>query len=110
MNRLFVHESRNQSSLNRLLTKSPLDLGVLNKQRLTMLADVSGTRMKPTKTLKCQILFPGSQICLISGKLVLDLELLIRIVLYTSHPKMVATYRVILLNVLLCTEIASPAC
>lgn len=47
MNRLFVNESRNQSSLNRLLTQSPMKRSELNKKRLTMLADLPGTQMKP---------------------------------------------------------------
>jgi hypothetical protein len=46
INRLFVHESRNQSSLNRLLTQSPFSLALLNQQRLALLASLPGTRMK----------------------------------------------------------------
>lgn len=46
MNRLFVHESRNQSSLNRLLTESPFSLAALNESRLKLLASLPGTRMK----------------------------------------------------------------
>jgi len=46
INRLFVHESRNQSSLNRLLTQSPFSLDTLNQKRLTLLASVPGTQMK----------------------------------------------------------------
>jgi hypothetical protein len=46
INRLFVVESRNQSSLNRLLTKSPFTLGVLNRKRLNLLASLSGTQIK----------------------------------------------------------------
>jgi len=46
INRLFVNESRNQSSLNRLLTESPFSLKELNRQRLSLLASVSGTEMK----------------------------------------------------------------
>ena len=34
INRLFVFESRNQSSLNRLLTASPFSLEALNQARL----------------------------------------------------------------------------
>ncbi len=37
INRLFVVESRNQSSLNRLLTASPFALAGLNQARLTLL-------------------------------------------------------------------------
>jgi hypothetical protein len=46
INRLFVFESRNQSSLNRLLTTSPFSLEELNQARLGLLASVPGTRMK----------------------------------------------------------------
>ncbi len=46
INRLFVYESRNQSSLNRLLTKSPFSLDVLNQKRLNLLASLPGTEMK----------------------------------------------------------------
>ena len=47
MNRLFVNESRNQSSLNLLLTASPFSIETLNEARLNLLASLSGTRMKP---------------------------------------------------------------
>jgi hypothetical protein len=47
INRLFVHESRNQSSLNRLLTASPFELAELNRARLDLLNGLPGTRMKP---------------------------------------------------------------
>jgi hypothetical protein len=47
INRLFVHECRNQSSLNRLLTKSPFSLNTLNQKRLNLLNTLPGTRMKP---------------------------------------------------------------
>jgi len=47
INRLFVHESRNQSSLNRLLTQSPFELNTLNQARLDLLAALPGTQMKP---------------------------------------------------------------
>jgi hypothetical protein len=46
INRLFVTERRNQSSLNRLLTESPFSLGALNDARLRMLASQAGTQMK----------------------------------------------------------------
>ena len=46
INRLFVVESRNQSSLNRLLTESPFSLESLNQARLTMLASLPETQMK----------------------------------------------------------------
>ena len=47
INRLFVVESRNQSSLNRLLTKSPFSLEALNSARLNVLNSLPGTQMKP---------------------------------------------------------------
>jgi hypothetical protein len=47
INRLFIHESRNQSSLNRLLTESPFRLEALNQAWLDMLASCDGTQMKP---------------------------------------------------------------
>ena len=46
INRLFVIESRDQSSLNRLLTASPYSLESLNEARLTMLDSLPGTRLK----------------------------------------------------------------
>lgn len=51
INRLFVHECRNQSSLNRLLTQSPFELSRLNQARLDLLAGLEGTRMKPQGVL-----------------------------------------------------------
>jgi hypothetical protein len=51
INRLFVHESRNQSSLNRLLTASPVDRVKLDQARLAMLESVPGTRFKPKGVL-----------------------------------------------------------
>lgn len=51
INRLFVIESRNQSSLNRLLTESPFSLEALNQARLDVLASLPGTRMKPKGVL-----------------------------------------------------------
>lgn len=47
INRLFIHESRHQSSLNRLLTESPYALETLNQARLDVLASLPGTQMKP---------------------------------------------------------------
>jgi hypothetical protein len=47
INRLFVIESRNQSSLNRLLTESPFSEDALNQARLALLDDLPGTQMKP---------------------------------------------------------------
>ncbi len=46
INRLFVHERRNQSSLNRWLTESPFDHEALNQTRLRLLESLPGTRMK----------------------------------------------------------------
>jgi len=51
INRLFVIESRNQSSLNRLLTESPFSLEALNQARLNVPASLPGTRMKPKGVL-----------------------------------------------------------
>jgi hypothetical protein len=51
INRLFVHESRNQSSLNRLLTASPFSLAEVNQCRLNMLNSVPGTCLKPKGVL-----------------------------------------------------------
>ena len=51
INRLFVVESRNQSSLNRWLTQSPFRLEELNRARLEVLESLSGTRMKPKGVL-----------------------------------------------------------
>lgn len=51
MNRLFVVESRNQSSLNRLLTASPFSLDALNQARLEVLARYPATRIKPQGVL-----------------------------------------------------------
>ena len=47
INRLFVVESRNQSSLNRLLSNSPFSFDALNQARLELLAQLPGTQMKP---------------------------------------------------------------
>jgi hypothetical protein len=46
INRLFVFESRNQSSLNRLLTASPFSLEDLNEARLRLLGSLPGTQIK----------------------------------------------------------------
>lgn len=51
INRLFVFESRNQSSLNRLLTVSPFALVALNQARLAVLASVPATHRKPKGVL-----------------------------------------------------------
>ncbi len=47
INRIFVLDTRNQSSLNRLLTESPWEVSALNRARLEMLAHLPETRMKP---------------------------------------------------------------
>jgi len=51
INRIFVFESRHQSSLNRLLTASPFSEAALNRQRLALLASLEGTRLKPKGVL-----------------------------------------------------------
>jgi len=47
INRLFVIDVRNQSSLNRLLTESPFSIEALNQARLNCLSSLAGTQMKP---------------------------------------------------------------
>lgn len=47
INRLVLYESRNQSSLNRLLTESPFSIAVLNQARLAVMESLPETRMKP---------------------------------------------------------------
>lgn len=51
INRLFVIDSRNQSSLNRLLTESPFRLADLNQARLKVLDSNPQTRLKPKGVL-----------------------------------------------------------
>ncbi len=51
INRLMMVESRNQSSLNRLLTESPYEVEELNHARLQMLESVAGTKIKPKGVL-----------------------------------------------------------
>ena len=51
INRLFIHESRHQSSLNRLLTESPFSLTAVNERRLAVLDRVPDTRLKPKGVL-----------------------------------------------------------
>ena len=51
INRLWVHESRNQSSLNRLLTRSPFSRVALNQQRLEVLDRLPGTQLKANGVL-----------------------------------------------------------
>jgi len=51
INRLCVVESRNQSSLNRWLTKSSFSLEALNEARLAVLQSQPGTQVKPRGVL-----------------------------------------------------------
>lgn len=51
INRLFVTESRNQSSLNRLLTESPFSLTDLDTARLEVMDSLPGTQLKRTGVL-----------------------------------------------------------
>jgi hypothetical protein len=51
INRLFVMESRNQSSLNRLLTESPYSLEGIQDARQKVLESVPETRLKPKGVL-----------------------------------------------------------
>jgi hypothetical protein len=51
INRLFVIESRNQSSLNRLLTASPFSEAELERQRLALMNSLEGTQVKPKGVL-----------------------------------------------------------
>jgi hypothetical protein len=51
INRLFVHESRHQSSLNRLVAESPFSLAELNRCRLQVMDSIPGTKLKPKGVL-----------------------------------------------------------
>lgn len=51
INRICVFESRNQSSLNRLLTASPFSLSELDKARFAMMNSVEAMRLKPKGVL-----------------------------------------------------------
>jgi DDE superfamily endonuclease len=51
INRLFVLDTRHQSSLNRLLTESPFDIKALHQARLALLQSLPGTQMKPKGVL-----------------------------------------------------------
>jgi hypothetical protein len=51
INRLFIIESRNQSSLNRFITESPFTLEAVNRSRLKVLDSLPGTQMKPKGVL-----------------------------------------------------------
>ena len=51
INRLFVLDARNQSSLNRLLTESPFSVDALNQARLALLQSLPGTQMKAKDVL-----------------------------------------------------------
>lgn len=46
INRIFVVDVRNQSSLNRLLTESPFSVEALNQARIELLSSLSGTQIK----------------------------------------------------------------
>lgn len=47
INQLFIQESRNQSSLNRWLSSSPVSYTDLNNARLAMMASLAKTKIKP---------------------------------------------------------------
>jgi DDE superfamily endonuclease len=51
INRIFVIDVRNQSSLNRWLSESPFAVEALNQARLTLLASQVGTQLKPKGVL-----------------------------------------------------------
>ncbi len=46
INRLCVYESRNQSSLNRLLTASPFELAAVDQARFAMMNSIEAMRLK----------------------------------------------------------------
>lgn len=47
INRIFVVDVRNQSSLNRFLHESPFSIEAVNQARLKLLSSLAGTQMKP---------------------------------------------------------------
>jgi hypothetical protein len=51
INRIFVIDVRNQSSLNRLLTESEFSVDALNRARLDLLSSLTETKMKPKGVL-----------------------------------------------------------
>jgi hypothetical protein len=51
INRIFVKDVRNQSSLNRLLSDSPFSIDALHRARLNMLESLPGTKFKPKGVL-----------------------------------------------------------
>jgi len=51
INRIFVYETRNQSSLNRWLNESPFSVEDLKQARLTLLNSLPGTQLKPKGVL-----------------------------------------------------------
>ena len=51
INRLCVYESRNQSSLNRLLTASPFELAAVDQARFAMMNSIEAMRLKPKGVL-----------------------------------------------------------
>jgi hypothetical protein len=52
INRLFVLDVRNQSSLHRLLTASPFSIGAFNHARLTLLQSLPGTQTQAKGVLR----------------------------------------------------------
>jgi hypothetical protein len=51
INRLCVYESRNQSSLNRLLRESPFELAAVDQARFAMMNSIAAMRLKPKGVL-----------------------------------------------------------
>jgi hypothetical protein len=51
INRIFVIDVRNQSSLNRWLHENPFTVDALNRARLKLLSSLAGTQMKPKGVL-----------------------------------------------------------
>src|SRR4029450_139619 len=51
INRIFVIEVRNQSSLNRWVRESPFAVDAVNQARLALLASLPGTQLKPKGVL-----------------------------------------------------------
>jgi hypothetical protein len=54
INRLFVLDARNQSSLNRLLTESPFSVDAFNQARLALLQSLPGTQMQAKGVLSLE--------------------------------------------------------
>ena len=51
INRIFVTDTRNQSSLNRWLNASPFSVEALHQARLALLGDRAGSAIKPKGVL-----------------------------------------------------------